>query len=135
MAEQLAEGEARIEEDKDRYNELVVLARQRERELRQVRRELTPLTQGMAVKTKRDRVVRIRNRSVSASISRSIDLSIGQELRSYHFIHSFIHSFFLSFILSFFLSFFFLLILIALCFHVSRLLSTHARARSLLCEF
>ena len=128
MAEQLAEGEARIEEDKDRYNELVVLARQRERELRQVRRELTPLTQGMAVKTKRDRVVRIRNRSVSASISRSIDLLIGQELRSFH---SFIHSFFLFFFLSFFL----LLILIALCFHVSRLLSTHARTLSLLCEF
>ena len=126
MAEQLAEGEARIEEDKDRYNELVVLARQREWELRQVRRELTPLTQGMAVKTKRDRVVRIRNRSVSASISRSIDLLIGQELRSFHFI-SFFHSFFLSF--------FFLLILIALYFHVSRLLSTHAHARSLLCEF
>ena len=64
MAEQLAEGEARIEEDKDRYNELVVLARQRERGLRQVRRELMPLTQGMAVKTKRDRTERIRNRFV-----------------------------------------------------------------------
>ena len=69
MAEQLAEGEARIEEDKDRYNELVVLARQRERALRQVRRELMPLTQGMAVKTKRDRTVRIRNRSVNEFMS------------------------------------------------------------------
>ena len=69
MAEQLAEGEARIEEDKDRYNELVVLARQRERALRQVRRELMPLTQGMAVKTKRDRTVRIRNRSVNGFMS------------------------------------------------------------------
>lgn len=36
--------------------------RQLERELRQVRRELAPLGQGMAVKVRRDRVVRLRNR-------------------------------------------------------------------------
>ena len=45
-----------------RYNELTVGVRQLERELRQVRRELAPLGQGMAVKVRRDRVVRLRNR-------------------------------------------------------------------------
>jgi len=61
MAEQLAESEARVEELKDEFNELTVNVRQKERELRQVRRELAPLGQGMAVKTRRDRTVRIRN--------------------------------------------------------------------------
>ena len=62
LAETLAENEARLEELKDRFNELVVTVRQRERELRQVQRELAPLGQGMAVKTRRDRTVRLRNR-------------------------------------------------------------------------
>ena len=38
-----------------------MLVRQKERELRQVRRELAPLGQGMALKTQRDRTVRLRN--------------------------------------------------------------------------
>lgn len=62
LAEQLSEMEAKVSEDSDVFNDFVVRARKVERELRQVRRELQPLTQGMAIKTRRDRVVRIRNK-------------------------------------------------------------------------
>jgi hypothetical protein len=42
LAEQLSELDARVEELKDQYQELVVLTRQRERELRQVIPPPTP---------------------------------------------------------------------------------------------
>ena len=62
LTEQLQEQEALLAEDQDHYNQLVVQARTKQRLLRQVHRELAPLTEGMSLKTKRDRSTRLREK-------------------------------------------------------------------------
>merc|ERR1711871_1783270 len=61
LTEKLQEQEITLAEDQDRYNEVVVQIRQKDRLIRQVDRELAPLEEGMELKTRRDRSIRLRN--------------------------------------------------------------------------
>ena len=62
LAEQLEEQQASVAEMKDQYDEMLVHERELDRQIRQVRRELRPLTEGMVDFVMKARTRRLRDR-------------------------------------------------------------------------
>ena len=62
LAEQLEEQQASVAEMKDQYDEMLVHERELDRQIRQVRRELRPLTEGMVDFVMKARTKRLRDR-------------------------------------------------------------------------